>query len=401
MVPLKRVVLPLVLIAIFFSVLYGLGFPLFRKQLAPNTESQRVDSRTLAVEVGEVQPGTVETVVSAVGSLTASAYVNVAPKIDGRVEKVLVDVGDLVKAGQLIAQLDSRELTQEVREAEASLKVSQATLKGKEAELEDLQKKLERARLLYKNNFISRQELDTLESEVAAAVAQVELSSAQIVQMRARLTHARLQLAEAQVLAPFGGYVEKRLVDSGAMVNSGTAIASIVDIARVKVIVDVVEKEYPKILRGQGATISLQAFPGRLFRGKVVRKTPVLSEETRTGAVEIEVDNVAGDLKPGMFAKIDISLGQRRNVLLIPDGALVKIPEGYGVFRVRVAADNALQAEMVQVFIGTSRGGQTEVEGDLSTGDRVVTLGSSLLKSGQRVRVGAGAAKDRHKGAGT
>ncbi|MDH3446169.1 MAG: efflux RND transporter periplasmic adaptor subunit, partial [Deltaproteobacteria bacterium] len=330
----RRIILPLVLLLIFSGMLYGLGLPPFRKSEAVNSQPRREGARAQAVELGEVRRGTVNENIGAVGSLTASRYVSLAPKISGRVERVLVHVGDRVKVGQLIAQLDPRELEEQFKEAEASLKVSEATLKGKQAELQDLKRKLERAKRLYEKKFIARQELDTLDSEMVAAAAQVELTRAQIVQMKARLANAKLQLSETRLTAPFSAYVEKRLVDPGAMVNAGTPIASLVDIDRVKVVIPIVETDYPRITVGQDAAVTLDAYPSRGFKGKVLRVTPVLSQETRTGEVEIEVDNSSGRLKPGMFARVEIAVNQRRDALLVPEGSLVKTPFGHGVFRV-------------------------------------------------------------------
>ncbi len=369
------------------GVLYGLGLGPFAKPAKEASAPRRQGGRTIAVEVGAVQRGVIEENISAVGSLTASRYVSVAPKISGRVERVLVQVGDQVSGGQLLAQLDSRELQEEVKEAEASLKVSEATLKGKDAELLDLRRKFERTRRLFEKNFISRQELDTSESERISAAAEVELTRALIVQMRARLANVKLQLSETQLKAPFSAYVEKRLLDPGAMVKDGTPIVSLVDIGRVKVIIPVVEQNYPRIAVGQEARVALDAYPGRQFRGKVVRLTPVLSQETRTGEVEIEVDNSDGLLKPGMFARVELAISQRRDVLLVPAGALIKTPSGHGVYRVNRGKSKNPRAELVAVQVGSSQDGKMEIRGALKAGDQVVTLGGSLLNDGQRVRI--------------
>jgi len=396
----KRTLLVIILLAVFSGVLYGLGLPPFRKQAAEEKQPERGSSRALAVGVGEVRLGAVADNISAVGSLLASRSVSVAPKISGRVERVLVNVGDRVRKGQTLAQLDPRELDEDVKEAAASLKVSEATLKGKQAELQDIRGKLERAKRLFEKNFISRQELDTLESDRSAAGAQVELARAQIVQMKARLAGAKLQLEEARVEAPFSGYVEKRLVDPGAMVNSGTPIASVVDIARVKVIVPVVERDYPKISTGQGVVVAIDAYPGRRFQGRVVRLTPVLSQETRTGEVEIAVDNASGLLKPGMFARVEIAIRERREVMLVPEGALVKTAKGHGVFRIVTGNSKNPKAELVLVKIGSTRAGRAEIQGNLNPGDRVVTLGSSLLKDGQSIRISGEKGSRRQKAGG-
>jgi len=379
--------LTLIACFVFSGLLYGLGLPPFRKNPAVEGPPARSGSAPLAVEIGDVRRGSVEEKISAVGSLMARRSVDVAPKIGGRVERVLVQVGDWVKGGQVIARLDARALGEGLREAEAALKVAEATLKGKQAELVDLTRKVERAKRLYEKRFVSRQELDTTDSEHNAAAAEVELARAQIVQMRARLANSKLQLSEADLKAPFPGYVDKRLLDPGAMVSAGTPVAGLVDIQRVKVIIPVVEKHYPRISVGQNAMVTCDAFSGRRFEGKVVRLAPVLSHETRTGEVEIEVDNPQGLLKPGMFARVEIAIDQRRDVLLVPDGALVKTPAGHGVFRVVRGGDNRAKVQLVPVAVGSSRDGQTEIRGAIKNGENVVTLGVNLLKDGQSVRL--------------
>ena len=386
----RPVTLSLVACFVLAALLYGLGLPPFRKTAAVDHQPARKGSTPLAVAVGEVQRGSVEEKISAVGSLMARRSVDVAPKISGRVERVFVQVGDQVKDGQLIAQVDPRTLEEELREAEAALKVAEATLKGKQAELVDLTRKLERAKRLFEKRFVSRQELDTLDSERNAAAAQVELARAQIAQMQARLANAKLELSETQLKAPFPGYIEKRLVDPGAMVSVGTPIVGLVDINRVKVIIPVVERHYPKISVGQMAIVTCDAFSRQRFEGKVVRLAPVLSEETRTGEVEIEIDNSNGELKPGMFARVEIAVDQPRDVLLVPEGALVKTPAGHGVFRVSAGGNGTAKVQLVPVALGVSRDGQTEIRGKLKVGDRVVTVGVNLLKDGQSVRISDG-----------
>ena len=384
----KRNILRLVMFCVVGGgVLYGLGVLPFAKTTEESTTPRRQRNRAIAVEVDEVRRGTIQENISAVGSLLANRSVSVAPKISGRVDRILVDVGDRVNDGQLLAQLDARELQEEVKEAEAELRVSEATLKGKDAELLDLKRKFERTKRLSEKNFISQQELDTSESERISASAQVELARAQIIQNKAKLANAKLQLSEARLNAPFPGYIEKRLLDPGAMVKDGTPIVSLVDIDRVKVMIPVVEQNYPRIVVGQAATVSLDAYPGRQFQGKVVRLTPVLSQETRTGEVEIEVDNPDGLLKPGMFARVEIDIKLRRDVLLVPEGALVKTPLGHGVYRVKRGKSKNPSAELVAVELGSSRDGEAEIRGALKPGDRVVTLGGSLLKDGQRLTI--------------
>ncbi len=382
----KRIVLTIIAFLTVGALLYGLGIGPFNEGAAKGQQrgEKRRRGKAVSVKVAKVRIGDVEEKLSYVGSLMPNASVQVAPKIAGRVEKLFVRVGDLVKEGQIVAQLEKDELVEGLKEAEASLKVYEATLKGKEAELSDIKRKLERSKILFEKDLIAREAVDTLETQVLSAVAQVELTKAQMAQMKARLVNSRIRLKHAEVISPFAGYVGKRFVDRGALVNSSSPLVMIVDLSRVKVIVSVVERDYRKITPGQLSSITVDAYPGRRFEGKVARVAPVLSQETRTGEVEIELPNPGAVLKPGMFARVEVGVQSRRGVLLVPEGAQVKTARGYGLFKVQ--GDGA-RVKLVAVKTGLSHKGWVEVEGPLKPGDQIVTLGSNLLRDGQRIRL--------------
>ena len=382
----KKFVVTLIFLFAVGGLLYGLGVGPFKEGDAKGKQRERRGrrNRTVAVEVAKVKIGDVEEKLSYVGSLLPDASVTVAPKISGRVEQVLVEVGDRVKEGQVLAVMDKEELTEELNEALASLKVYEATLIGKEAELQDQKRKLDRSKILLERTLIAREQVDTLETQVLSANAQVELTKAHMAQMKARLDNARIRLKSTEVISPFAGFVSKRFIDRGAQVNANTPMVSIVDISSVKVTVAVVEGDYRKILPGQVAAVTADAYPGRRFQGRVARMAPVLDQETRTGEVEIELPNPEADLKPGMFARAEIVAQRRSGVLLVPKGAQVKTQEGYGVYKILGDGD---RVGLVTIKPGLGQNGWVEVQGKLNEGDRIVTLGSNLLRDGQRVRI--------------
>ena len=381
----KKIVITVIVFLALGTLFYSLGVGPFKEDLANGQpRGGRRRGKTVSVKVAKVRIGDVEEKLSYVGSLMPNASVRVAPKIAGRVEKLFVRVGDLVKEGQLVARLENDELAEDLKEAEASLNVYKATLKGKEAELSNLERKLERSKTLFEKDLIAREAVDTLETQVISGGAQVELTKAQMAQMRSRLDNARIRLNYTEVISPFAGYVGKRFVDRGALVNPNTPLVSIVDISSVRVDISVVEKDYRKISSGLLADVTADAYPGRRFQGKVARVAPVLNLETRTGEVEIELPNPAGNLKPGMFARAEIVVQRRSGVLLIPEGAQVRTPKGYGVFKV---LNKGSKVRLVSVKTGISHKGWVEIKGSLQPGDRVVTLGSNLLRDGQKVTV--------------
>ncbi|MCH7569263.1 MAG: efflux RND transporter periplasmic adaptor subunit [Deltaproteobacteria bacterium] len=382
----KKIVITVIALLTLGAFFYSLGIGPFKEELAKGQQrgGRRRGGKTISVKVAKVKIGEVVEKLSFVGSLMANASVTVAPKIAGRVEKLFVRVGDLVKEGQLVARLEKDELAEDLKEAEASLNVYKATLKGKEAELSDLKRKLDRYKTLFEKNFIAREEVDTVETGALTAAAQVELTKAQVAQMKARLDNARIRLKYSEVISPFAGYVGKRFVDRGALVNSSSPLVMIVDLSRVKVIVPVVEKDYRKISIGQLSSITVDAYPGRRFEGKVARMAPLLNPETRTGEVEIELANPGAVLKPGMFARVEVGVQSRRGVLLVPEGAQVKTARGYGLFKVQGSEP---RAKLIAIKTGLRHKGWVEVEGPLKPGDQVVTLGSNLLRDGQRIRL--------------
>jgi len=382
---LKKFIFTLVLLLAAGGGLYFLGVGPFRQDDAKGqSPGRRGGDRAVAVKVAKVRLADLEEKLSYVGSLTPNAAVTVAPKTAGRVEKLLVVVGDKVEEGQLLAQLEKNELTEDLREAEASQRVSQATLKGRQAELRNLRRRLDNAKLLVKKDLIAREEVDTLETQVLSAESQVELTKAQMMQMEARRDNARIRLEHTSVRSPFAGYVSRRFVDRGALVSASTPLVEIVDIGVVKVRIAVVEGDYRKVSAGQPVSINVDAYPGRVFEGQITRLAPVLDQDTRTGEVEIELINAKEELKPGMFARAAIVVERQKGVLVVPDAAPVKTVQGYTVFKL-LRDENKVQS--VTVKPGLANNGWVEVGGDLKLGDWVVTLGSSLLRDGQSVRV--------------
>lgn len=401
MPPLKRVAATLVVLAVAVGVLYYLGIgpqiglgPFAigaakgkpeqgdRGQRGPG--QRRGGGRAVTVKAAAVRVGDVAATLSYVGSLAPNAAVTVAPKTSGRVAKLFVTVGERVKEGQLLGQLAKDELTEELREAQASLRVAQATHKGRQAELENLERRQKNVQVLAGKQLVSREEVNNLETQVLSAESQVDLTKAQMLQMQARLDNARIRLAQTEVRSPFAGHVSRRMVDRGALVSPSTPLFEVVDIDRVKVGIDVVEGDYRKVSLGQPVAVKVDAYPDKRFAGTITRMSPVLDPRTRTAEVEIELDNPDGVLKPGMFARTNIVVERKRGVLMVPEASPVKSAAGYGVFRL---TEEGSKVERVEVTPGLSNGGWVEVTGDLKKGDQVVTLGSSLVRHGQRIRV--------------
>jgi len=334
------------------------------------------------VDTALASEGSLEDRVQLVGSLRPIAEVVVMSKIAGRVESVFVDVGDPVKAGQLLTQVEDREIQQQIKQAEAVLAVSRASIQQREAELAGLNRQVARYRDLFEEKLISRQDLDDLITRQQSAEAQLQLSKAQARQSEASLNQDKFNLENTRSYAPMTGFVGKRFVHPGALVTANTAILNIVDLRTLRMVINVVERDIVRVNRGVTAQVAVDAFPGRHQQGKLLRVASVMDPASRTGEVEIHVPNLQLDLRAEIFARVTLDLGSQRKGILVPREAVVYRGDQSGVF---VLNGNIAKFRPVQA--GVTHESQVEIVEGLKTGEKVISMGASLLKDGDQVRL--------------
>ena len=352
--------------------------------------------RVPLVETAIASEGSLEDKVSLVGSLRPIAEVQVMSKIAGRVEEVLVDVGDSIQSGQLLAQVEDREIQQQMMEAEATLSVARASIQGREAELANVARQVKRYRDLHEQNLISRQDLDDLLTRHQSAQAQLELGKAQATQAEANMNQFKINLENTRSYAPMNGFVGKRHIHPGALVAINTPIVNLVDLRTLRMVIYVVERDIVRVNRGVAAEISVDAFPGRSFAGKVLRVSPMMDPATRTGEVEIHVSNPENLLRGEMFARVTLDLGSSRKGILVPRESLVYKGDQSGVFTL----DGSI-ARFRQVQPGVTQQSSVEILRGLKAGEKVIAMGASLLKDGDQVRLkGENAPQGKRPGSG-
>lgn len=342
----------------------------------------------MTVELGTVKRGDVSANLTVVGNLIGLQTVDVAPRTNGRLLTVSVQMGDPVRRGQVIGKIEDREIVEQVSQAEASLLVSKATIRQREADLNVAKVNFERSQNLFERQLLAKQALDDAESRFLAADAQIDLSKAQLAQAEARLQELKINLQNTTVTSPVDGFVGKRNVDPGAMVSQNTPIASVVDISRLKMVVNVVEKDIRLVTVGDSGNVDVDAYPGEQFRGRVARVAPVLDPATRTATMEIEIANGDGRLKPGMYARVSLIVEDRKNTLVAPKTAVVDFENKRGVWVPN--ADN--RAAFVPVVLGIEDVDRIEITGGLKEGDRIVTTGAGAVRNNDQLVI-AGAAR--------
>jgi len=349
----------------------------------------------MPVEFAEVKRAPIAEQIVVVGNLIGEATVEVVPRVNGRLQAVAVKLGDPVSRGQVIARVEDREIQEQVRQAEASHQVARASIRQREADLKLAKTNLERSQNLYQRELLPQQTLDDTQARYEAAQAQLDLARAQFEQARARLDELKITLSNTIIVSPVDGFVGKRFLDPGAFASTNAPIASVVDISRVRMVANLVERDVRRVPPGTPAQVEVDAFPGEKFTGRVSRVAPVFDPATRTAEMEIEVPNPGFRLKPGMYARVQLTVDTRTNALTIPRTALVTLDGKNGVFvavkpqGAQPAARGSESAEMTAKFLevetGIRDGDHIEVASGLDDGARVITTGAGALKDGDRI----------------
>ena len=370
-------------------------------------------SQVPLVEVAAITQGLVEEKISRAGDIVPQAQVTIYSKVQGWVEKINVREGDRVKAGDVLVTLDSREAQATVAQAKASLEAAAARLKQvkatseeavqsqiqqTKANLELAESDLKRAQDLHQKNFIARQQLDeartkynvakanydlaqnsirqkTWENEIALAEAQVQLA-------KATLDLNQAQLANLIILSPMNGGVTKRYVDPGTMVKDTTPILNLMDLSEMKLVVNVIEREFILLQKGQTVAVTVTAFPNRTFPGRISVITPALELQSRTAEIQISIPNPGYVLNPGMFGRAEILLRSDPHATLVPIQALVS--QG-GKDVVYVVKDGKAFARTVQK--GLIKDTFVEIIQGVKGGEKVVIAGQDSLKDGSPVQL--------------
>jgi len=315
-----------------------------------------------------------------VGNLVAEQTVDVVSRVAGRIESVSVKLGDRVVRGQVLVKIEDRELREQIRQAEAALEVNRSTVNARENDLKVQENVLERFKQLAANGLTPKQQLEDAELRANSAKSQVDVAKSQQQSTQARLDELKITLGNTTVMSPLDGFVSKRNLDPGGFAGANTVLLTVVDIGTVRMIANLVEKGFNKIVAGVSADVEVDTFPGEQFRGVVSRVAPVFDPATRTAAMEIEVPNPGFRLKPGSNARVRLTVERRADALTVPRNALVDTEGKRGVFLV-----DAQTARFREVQTGLSDTDRVEITRGLNDGDRVVTVGALALRDGDRV----------------
>lgn len=383
----RRLLLRLFVGLVIITVV-GLGFLVIRKATTPVEVAPARERPPAVVEVDSIRFGTIREIRRLTGTLHPLNETRISPKISGRLESLMIDIGDVVERGQVIARLDDDELKQEVEQARSNLAVAEANLGRVQVELEQAQRELRRVEELNERRVASVSVVDTARLAADVAAADVQVARAELRQREAALRAAEIRLGYTEIRADWEGgsdqrAVATRLANEGEMLSSTSTIVTLVDIGQLRGVMFVTESDYPRLSVGQQVQVRADAFPGLEGTGTISRLAPLFVETSRQARVEVLVQNPDRLLKPGMFVRTDVELQRRDNVTLIPIRALV---DRDGVRGVLLADREASVGRFVPVKIGIQEGTMAEVLEPRIEGE-VIVLGQNLVNDGAPIRI--------------
>ena len=383
-------------------LLSGCSGPYSEKQVSAKGEKPATP-----VTVLQVVSATVPEVITANGELFAEEQANISTKVPGRVTKLNVDLGSQVKAGEVLAELETDDYDFRVKQAEALVEQTRArlalagrpddkvdpertaTVREARAALEEARVVFETTERLANEGVVSRVEFERararkqgLEARVQSALAEVLTLGAQLSERRAQLSLAQQQLQDATVRAPFAGAITKRTASVGEYLATNAMVVTLVRQHPLRVRLEVPERQAARVKKGQSIELSLEG--SRFDRvGRVVRLSPAIEAQSRSLMIEGEIPNTDGVLRPGSFVEGSITVNAHATGIVVPRTALISFA---GIERAFVVKGSALEDRVVKTGrrFGEDR---VEIVEGLADGDQLVINASDRMTKGQKVTV--------------
>lgn len=332
-------------------------------------EGARVPA-AVAVEATTIASEPIKEIVAAVGTIEAWQDVMVSSETGGRVTSVNIKVGDLVRSGQVLVQVDDELKAIAVEQAQAQLLAAETNFKK-------MEKDFQRAETIFSSNGISDADLESARLGLRAAEAQYK--SAQVA-----LKLAQRHYNDCKIKAPIAGEIASRLIDTGEMVGPGREIANIIDVSQLKVKLSITEEQIGKIQKGQLVRLFLdESQPGFSFQGKVYSVgSKTITPNGHSYPVEILVENrTAGTLKVGMFVQTKIETATVENAVTVGKECLVNEESQPALFFI----ENNI-AHLKPIKLGISADDKVQILSGANPGDKVVSFGQNKIKDGAQVK---------------
>lgn len=370
--------------------------PFQRREASVLAEVQEQAKGLPRMEVMRVGRSSIQSDLKLPGTLQAVTEAPILARADGYLKSRLVDLGDRVRAGQPLAEIDAPEVDQQIRQSEAAVAQAQAALEQALAGLEQGKANRELARItaarwktLAEEGVVSQQENDQNQAQLAAQNANVQALEKAVSAQRSNVAASQASLARLQdvqgyrvVKAPFDGVITLRNVDVGALVSTGTTLLyRIAQTQTLRTYVNVPQDNANSVHAGQQAQLTLSNFPGRRFPGTVARTANALDPASRTMLVEVGVPNPSGVLFPGMYAEVELGNARPNPPLVVPSQALIIRSDGAQLAVVQPDGIVHLQ----KIAIGRDYGDRIEVVQGVEEGTTILAAPGEIAQDGVRI----------------
>ncbi len=361
------------------------------KRAAENKrEGKETASKPIPVQIVRVESQSYRRTVESVGSLFPDEEVTISSEVEGRVEQVLADVGDRVAQNQPLVKIATEELRLTLTQTQAAVQQIRAQLglnereelrdvsdsaevKKAQADLNDAEQKFQRAKALLSRGLVAREAFDEAESRLKSARAAYDLAiqtvrnlQAKLAENRASMALAEKKLNDSTIRAPFSGEIKERNVTVGQYLKVQSPVMILVSVDPLRARLKIPERMAAWVLVGQEVSVSVEAYTGQTFSGRISRLNPSVDQQSRTFEAEALITNHDGKLKPGFFVKARIPSGLVDKALFVSEKA---VQYSYGVYKV-FAIDGAALKEK-EVLIGEHPNQMVEIVSGLREGEDI------------------------------
>ncbi|SPE40864.1 Efflux transporter, RND family, MFP subunit [Candidatus Sulfopaludibacter sp. SbA3] len=387
----------LALLAVLAVAGYYLGYlPRQRREQVLAAEAQSTSESLPMVNVVKVKRSSTTGNLVLPGNIQAVTEAPILARASGYIRKRYVDIGDRVQAGQVVAEIEAPELDQQIRQAKAAVDQANSGVQQAEASLQQGRSNenlarvtAERWKKLLDKGVVSRQDNDTYQMQWAAQQANVQALEKAVAAansnagaMEANVSRLNDLQSYQTVRSPFAGVITVRNIDTGVLVNEGnTLLYRVAQTDRLRTYLNVPQSDAESVRVGQTATLTIPDLPGRGFPGAVARTSHALDPASRTLLVEVQVANSSGQLVPGMYAQVDLSVPRKNPPLVIPGDTLVIRADGPQVAVLR--PDGTVH--FTRVELGRDFGATLEVLSGLEEGQLLVVNPSDATREGAKV----------------
>jgi RND family efflux transporter MFP subunit len=382
-----------VLLLLAFAAGY---LPMQQREAALRAEASTQESSLPRLAVLRVERGPTESQIKLPGTMQALTEAPILARTDGYLKRRLVDIGDRVEAGQLLAEIDAPELDQQINQAQAAIQQAQAAVEQAQANLaqgtanRDLARiTAERLKKLSERGIAPQQDADQAQAQLAAQEANVQALDKAIMAQRSNLAAATANLARLNELqgyrsvkAPFAGVITLRNVDVGALVSTGTTLLyRVAQTGTLRTYVNVPQGSVSAVRVGQTAAVTVSNLPGQTLRGTVARTARSLDPASRTMLVEVAVPNADGAVFPGTYAEVDLSGSLATAPLVIPAAAVVFRTDGAQLAVVQPDQTVHLQ----KIAVGRDYGDRVEILQGVAEGTMIVAAPGDAAREGAKI----------------